>query len=72
MKAEWKNLQDTRKSYPAADAVEVASGATMTVFNIGGNKYRLITNIWYGGQQIYVKLVLTHAEYSRDRWKKLL
>ncbi len=72
VKTDWRNLQDVRKTYPGADAVEAASGATMTVFNIGGNKYRLVTSIWYGGRQVYVKLVLTHAEYAKDRWKRLL
>lgn len=69
-RAEWHNLQDVRKTYPNADAVTAGSGATMTVFNIGGNKYRLITSIWYPGQQIYIKTVLTHPEYSKDKWKK--
>lgn len=71
-KAKWRNLQDVRRAYPNADGVEVASGATMTVFNTGGNKYRLVTSIWYGGQQIYIKLVLTHAEYDKNKWKRLL
>jgi mRNA interferase HigB len=72
LKADWRSLQDVRETYPSADAVKAASGATMTVFNIGGNKYRLITSIWYAGQQVYVKLVLTHAEYTKERWKELL
>ena len=70
--AEWNSIRDIRQTYPDADAVTADSGATMTVFNIGGNKYRLITSIWYGGQQVYIKRVLTHAEYSKDRWKKQL
>jgi len=70
--AEWKSIHDVRKTYPAADAVEADSGTTMAVFNIGGNKYRLITNIWYEGQQVYIKMVLTHAEYSKNKWKKQL
>ena len=69
-KAGWRNLQEVRRTYPGADAVKVDSGATLTVFNIGGGKYRLITSIWYGGGQVYIKTVLTHAEYSKDRWKK--
>jgi len=69
-KAEWPSLQDVRMTYPNADAVMVDSGATMTVFNIGGHKYRLITSLWYRGQQVYIKRVLTHPEYSQDPWKK--
>lgn len=67
--AEWTSIRDVRQTYPDADAVTAESGATMTVFNIGGNKYRLITSIWYEGQHVYIKRVLTHAEYSKDRWK---
>jgi len=55
--ASWRNLQEVRRQYPTADGVTVKSVETMTVFNIGGNKYRLITNIWYRGQQVYIKLV---------------
>ncbi len=70
--AEWNSIRDVRQTYPDADAVTADSGATMTVFNIGGNRYRLITSIWYEGQQVYIKMVLTHAEYSKERWKKQL
>ena len=70
--AEWHSLQDVRKTYPTADAVTADSGATVTVFNIGGNKFRLITSIWCRGQQIYIKMVLTHPEYSKEKWKKRL
>lgn len=70
--ADWSNLQDVRSTYAGADAVQVASGATVTVFNIKDNRYRLIASIWYEGRQVYVKRVLTHAEYSKDMWKKQL
>ena len=50
--------------YPKAEAV-----SNFTVFNIKGNKYRLISSINYEKQIIYVKYVLTHAEYDKDRWK---
>src|ERR1700730_9202270 len=40
--AEWQSLQEVRLVYPHADPATVASGNTVTVFNIGGNKYRLI------------------------------
>ncbi|MGH9845610.1 MAG: type II toxin-antitoxin system HigB family toxin, partial [Blastocatellia bacterium] len=41
-----------------------------TVFNIGGNKYRLVVSIDYRKQVIYVKHVLTHSEYDKENWKK--
>jgi mRNA interferase HigB len=50
-KATWANLEDVRKTYPAADAVE-----DFTVFNIKGNTYRLIVKIEYRFQQVYIAL----------------
>ena len=39
------------------------------VFNIGGNKYRLITRILYPSQKIFILKCMTHAEYDEDKWK---
>ena len=50
-----------RGTFPAADYV-----APYTVFDIGGNKYRLITAIHYNRRRVYIRHVFTHAEY--DRW----
>lgn len=72
LKASWRHLQDVRTDYPHADPVVVASGRTVTVFNICGNKYRLVADILYGVQVIYVCTVLTHADYSKNRWKEKL
>ncbi|MBC1224728.1 type II toxin-antitoxin system HigB family toxin [Nostoc sp. UCD121] len=41
----------------------------ITVFNIKGNKYRLIVDIRYSSQTIFIKYVLTHPEYDKERWK---
>src|SRR5712691_2246831 len=68
--AEWQSLQDVRRVYPHADSVTVGSGNTVTVFNICGNKYRLIAAIHYNRQRVYVLRLLRHAEYSKDFWKK--
>lgn len=68
----WRNLVDTRRSFPHADEVIVASGKSVTVFNIGGNNYRLITAIHYDKQRVFVLGFLTHAEYDRDQWKQRL
>jgi mRNA interferase HigB len=42
----------------------------LTVFDIGGNKYRLIAAIHYNRRKVYVRAVLTHAEYDRGAWKR--
>lgn len=70
MHAEWSNLQDLRQTYPHADGVSTDSGDTLTVFNIGGNKYRLIVRVRYDYQLINVRAVLTHNEYDSGSWKE--
>lgn len=64
-RAEWKSLVDVRRVFPNADAVE-----GFTVFNIKGNAYRLIAEINYQTKRIFLRHVLTHAEYSKGGWKK--
>lgn len=70
--AEWASIDDVRLDFPAADGVAVKSGRVATVFNIRGNKYRLITAIHYNRGIVYAMRFYTHAEYDRDRWKGTL
>jgi mRNA interferase HigB len=70
LNAHWTCLQDIRRSYPHADGVRTEGGQTLTAFNIGGNKYRLIARIRYDYQLVNVRAVLTHAEYDEDDWKE--
>ena len=67
--AEWQSLQDIRKTYASADGANVGD-KVYTVFNIGGNKLRLVTDVVCRYQTIYIKHVLTHAEYDKGAWKK--
>ena len=60
----WQNLEEVRQVYREAEAV-----GNFTVFNIKGNRYRLIVDINYVNQTIYYKYFLTHAEYDKDSWK---
>jgi len=64
-KDEWDNLMDVRQVFPTADAVQ-----EFTVFNIKGNAYRLITEINYQTGRIFLRHVLTHAEYSKGGWRR--
>jgi mRNA interferase HigB len=66
-KASWRHIQDVRVDFPHADSVVVRSGRPITVFNICGNKYRLVADVLYKVQIIYVCTVLTHAEYSKEQ-----
>ena len=69
---DWSSLVDLRHVFPPADAVRVASGRTATVFNIGGNAYRLVTAIHYNRRIVYVLAFMTHAQYSRQTWRDTL
>jgi mRNA interferase HigB len=70
--ADWNDLLEVRKTYPHADAVRVASGNIVTVFNLRGNRYRLIVAIKYEWAMVYVLRFLTHADYNKDKWKEQL
>lgn len=64
-KAEWQSLEDVRNVYPSADGA-----GKYTVFNIKGNAFRLIAEINYRTRRLYIRHVLTHAEYDRGGWKR--
>jgi mRNA interferase HigB len=61
----FSNFIELRESFPSADQV-----GKLTVFNIGGNKVRLVAAIHYNRQKVYVRSALTHAEYDQERWKE--
>ena len=63
-KAEWQHLMDVRCDYPHADAV-----GRWTVFNIGGNDFRLVVEIVYATHKVFIGFVGTHQEYDRGRCK---
>ena len=65
LRARWTNPTQARADFPHADAV-----GERTVFNIGGNKYRLIARVNYRTHKVFILAVLTHAEYDKDTWKK--
>jgi len=62
--SEFQNFNDLRQVFPSADQV-----GNFTVFNISGNNYRLITYIDYDYQIVFIRAVLTHAEYDKENWK---
>ncbi|MFN8490372.1 MAG: type II toxin-antitoxin system HigB family toxin [Caldilineaceae bacterium] len=62
--ARWRNFAEVRRDFASADQVK-----RLTVFNISGNHYRLIARIEYEQQKVFIRAVLTHAEYDREGWK---
>ena len=63
-RANWKTPAELKAIYPTADLV-----GRRTVFNIAGNKCRLIARINYQTQRVFVLYILTHADYDRGDWK---
>lgn len=61
----FSNFASLRSVFPSADQV-----GDLTIFNIGGNKYRLIASVHFNRDKIYVRHVLTHLEYDKGGWKK--
>lgn len=62
---DWNSFIDVKAtSVFAPDQVK-----NFVIFDIGGNKYRLITRINYKAKLIYIRGFLTHAEYSKENWK---
>ena len=61
--AERKNLVEMRAVFSSADEVTVESGRRVVVFNIGGNKYRLIAAVHYNTQIVYAMRFMTHMGY---------
>ena len=68
--ATWASLEDVRQDYASADGVTLRSRIVVTVFNVKGNEYRLLTTINYLQQVVQVLELLTHAEYDKERWKQ--
>ena len=62
--AEWESFAHVRETYAHADAV-----GRCVVFNIGGNKYRLVVIIHYNRAKVFVRHIMTHADYDRGTWK---
>jgi mRNA interferase HigB len=60
-RSDLTDFNATRGVFGSADYV-----APYTVFDVGGNKYRVITVIHYDRRRVYVRYVFTHSEY--DRW----
>jgi mRNA interferase HigB len=71
-RAQWENLAEVRRDFSHADNVTVASGKPVTLFNVAGNEYRLVMAIHYNRQIVYTLRVMTHAEYSRGKWREQL
>ena len=63
--AEWHQFSDVKQTFNASDQV-----GSKTVFDVGGNKFRVIAFIDYERQRVYIRAVFDHKEYGKGTWKK--
>lgn len=63
-KNEFNQFSELKKTFNSVDKV-----GDLFVFDIGGNKLRLIANIHFHRKKIYIRHILTHKEYDKNNWK---
>jgi len=62
---EFKNFSELKTVFKSVDKV-----GHLFVFDIGGNKLRLIANIHFNRKKLYIRHILTHQEYDKNKWKE--
>jgi mRNA interferase HigB len=65
--AQWTCFAEVKAKFASADVV----AGNRVIFNIGGNKYRLVVTIAYKTHKVFVRFVGTHAEYDTIDVKSL-
>ena len=70
-KAKWACFADVRKTFNSADTYAVED-RKYVIFNVGGNRFRVVVSANYETQIVYIAAVLTHAQYDKENWKDKL
>jgi len=70
-KARWHSFHDTKATFGQTDVAKGDTGRTATIFDIGGNKYRIVAHVDYTRQTVKIEAVMDHPEYDDGRWKRL-
>lgn len=60
----WHSWGDVKATFATASLV-----GNCVVFNIGGNKYRLVTRVLYVSQKVFILRMMTHAQYDNEPWQ---
>ena len=63
-RSEFASFAPLRATIPSADMV-----GELVVFSIGGNRYRLVASVHFNRRKLYIRHVLTHAEYDKGAWR---
>ena len=62
---EFKNFAALKATFNSIDKVD-----NLYIFDLGGNKLRLIASIHFNRQKLYIRHILTHSEYDKNKWKE--
>ncbi|MBI3373534.1 MAG: type II toxin-antitoxin system HigB family toxin [Betaproteobacteria bacterium] len=63
-KGVYRNFAELKATFRGVDKV-----GERYVFNIGGNKYRVVAFVQFDKRRVFVKAVLTHSDYDKGAWK---
>ena len=69
--ADWARPQDVKKTFNSVDPYR-DKDRLYHIFNVGGNNTRVIVNIHFNTKIVYIRCVLTHDQYSKEKWKETL
>ncbi len=61
----WRSWSEVKADFSKASLV-----GNCVVFNIGGNKYRLVARILYSSQKVFILRMMTHKEYDKNSWQR--
>ena len=62
---DFKNITEIKASYPSVDRV-----GELYVFNLGGNNFRLVVKVLFNARVVFIRAIMTHAEYDKNKWKR--
>lgn len=69
----WEKPNNIKETYNSVDPyTDRKLRKTVYIFNVGGNNVRVICAIHFNTKRVYIRFVLTHEEYSQEKWKERL
>jgi mRNA interferase HigB len=68
--ARWMKRLDAKATFPATDPWTGDSGTEYLIFDVGGNKYRVVVRPLFNTQTLIIMAVMGHAEYEAGTWKE--
>jgi mRNA interferase HigB len=68
-RARWSDFHDLKSTLGQSDVAHGRNGRTATIFDIGGNKYRIVARVDYLRQTVRIVAIMDHAEYDKQQWK---